>query len=791
MLLTALLALQVGTVAPPSDSGLITEARLDSIQAYRDSARHAAARARRSIALTPELVASAYRDDVARDIVLHAREARLAQDETLTSYDAMAKQRLTVGLGLGSTGIDKLLFRTENAARVRWKSGTGAIIDVVGARTAFPMIFSGSRVIEDMLDLDAIPYYPGREGLLRLSGVERASKTNEGLFIHPLDHGAEAYYQYSSGDSLVFTLPSGERIRLREVRVVAREPRSDLLVGALWFDVASAQLVRGAFRPAAPVDIVKLAEEDDPDAFKDVPVWVKPMIFPMRLDVAAFTVEYGLHEQRWWLPSVESVTGRAQVGKMRSPFSIEQSFRYASVNGIDTLPRVFASDEDSIMHLQGRGWMDREEQRRQRRDSIRAERKRHPEDDDDDMASLKCTPGDTITRREIRYGNTLPLEVRIPCDTAALLHSAELPPSIFDEGEQDFGMRDAKELASSLSMGLQPDWNPQRPTLHYGIDHDMVRYNRIEGPSIGVMAEQTLGAGYSGEAQFRIGLADQQPNGELKLSRTNGTRTYSIAGFRRLASANDWGNPFSLGSSLWAFVGGRDEGFYYRTWGGEVSVTQRTDATLVGRLFVERQSAADVEMDFSIPHMFDSSHNFLPNIDAPDATEVGLSGSYKRAFGLDPRGWRTNVWVRAEGALGTFDYSRGAADVTVAHGLGPHLDAALTVGAGTSGGTVPAQRDWFMGGTFTVRGQDAGTLQGDSFWMGRAELGTSFRGVRPVAFFDIGWAGSRSSWSTPGIPMSGAGLGASFLDGLMRADISHGIQPGHGWRLDLYTGASF
>ena len=69
--------------------------------------------------------------------------------------------------------------------------------------------------------------------------------------------------------------------------------------------------------------------------------------------------------------------------------------------------------------------------------------------------------------------------------------------------------------------------------------------------------------------------------------------------------------------------------------------------------------------------------------------------------------------------------------------------------------------------------------------------GSSFVAVRPVIFGDLGWAGSRDEWSHLGRPVSGAGVGASFMDGLIRFDIAKGIHPSRGWRTDLYLEARF
>jgi hypothetical protein len=71
------------------------------------------------------------------------------------------------------------------------------------------------------------------------------------------------------------------------------------------------------------------------------------------------------------------------------------------------------------------------------------------------------------------------------------------------------------------------------------------------------------------------------------------------------------------------------------------------------------------------------------------------------------------------------------------------------------------------------------------------ELGTDAVAVKPVIFGDFGWAGARDGWSQTGRPMSGVGVGASFLDGLFRMDLARGIYPTWQTRFDLYLEARF
>jgi hypothetical protein len=71
------------------------------------------------------------------------------------------------------------------------------------------------------------------------------------------------------------------------------------------------------------------------------------------------------------------------------------------------------------------------------------------------------------------------------------------------------------------------------------------------------------------------------------------------------------------------------------------------------------------------------------------------------------------------------------------------------------------------------------------------ELGTSSPGIRKIVFGDLGWAGSRRNFSHPGRPLSGAGVGASFMDGLIRIDLAKGIYPEKSVRANLYVEARF
>ncbi|HEY7237396.1 MAG TPA: ShlB/FhaC/HecB family hemolysin secretion/activation protein [Gemmatimonadaceae bacterium] len=824
MFLTALLASSVALQVPVDVKKDTTKKatyevtvggrrRRDTITVVKDSTDTLAAiskehpwRYARRLPVTARVLATAFHDHNARLLLERARESRLSQDSALLSYDATAYQRISAGMGFARIGRDRLIFRTENVSRVRWQRGIGAWIDVKGQRTAIPVApkeaqEDAERDMAEEADMAAIPYYPGYEALWIGAGSVRGS-VDERQFVHPLATGSEAYYLYESGDSIDIHLPDKSTVKLRELRVRPREPKWNLVVGSLWFDTKSGQLVRAAYRFAAPLDVWSMVKEEDPHSMDDVPKWVMPMISPMHAQISAIAIEYGLYETRFWLPRIRAAEGSAQVSFMHVPFKFEQSFKYASVNAIDTLPGpVVVANQlrlDTLPDSVAERMRDSlRAQRRARRDSVKAGLLKAPVD--------QC---DTSAFRIVRHtenwreGVELRTAYRVPCDLKKLANSPDLPGSIFDPGEEVFGAKERDALiAEALSIGAQPPFllgsgHLPPPTLKWG--PEFMRYNRVEGFSLGGQAEQQLGGGYNARAIGRIGFADFEPNVELTVERTNLEKTYAVTGYNRLVAANDFGNPLSFGSSLSALLFGRDEGFYYRASGVELTRARdpRSDGARIDwRLFFENERSAKQETNFSF------GPAFIPNIVASNEQYAGSALHVNHTAGLDPRGARllTDVRLEAASALSKQDtiwnrYARGAVDLTFSHGLPKQLLGAVTLSGGTSVGTVPAQRLWYLGGAQTVRGQRPDTAQsGNAYWLTRTELAYDAGGFRPSLFGDIGWTGDRTLLykNQIGRPMSGVGVGTSIMDGLFRFDVARGLYPQQRVRVDMYVEARF
>src|SRR5205814_4851581 len=135
--------------------------------------------------------------------------------------------------------------------------------------------------------------------------------------------------------SISYTLPGGERTTLRELKVRPRSTRWNLAIGSLWFDVASGQLVKAIYRLASPMDFLLLAEEeaarDSTRRRPDVNPIARAIMTPFVGQISAVEVEYALYKARFWLPRTRTASGTTQANFVRLPFTLQQTFQYASV----------------------------------------------------------------------------------------------------------------------------------------------------------------------------------------------------------------------------------------------------------------------------------------------------------------------------------------------------------------------------------------------------------------------------------------------------------------------------
>jgi len=112
--------------------------------------------------------------------------------------------------------------------------------------------------------------------------------------IHPLARAGPVVYQYALGDSLAIRT-GGEEIAVRQVQVRPRSFARPLVVGTMYIDTRTAELVRFrfSFTPAAYLD--------------------------RQLEDITIVLENGRFENRWWLPYRQEIEIRRRASYLDFP----------------------------------------------------------------------------------------------------------------------------------------------------------------------------------------------------------------------------------------------------------------------------------------------------------------------------------------------------------------------------------------------------------------------------------------------------------------------------------------
>ena len=696
---------------------------------------------------------SAYLDPTARRLVAAARARRETVDRSITAYRVTMRER--IGAGVRALRRDRMLYRRELALRIYWRRDSVGRIDVIGARQAIPAVRAKVELPEDLKgDVTDYAFDPADDGIT--VGFGR-SDDGEGKGVrlgHPLAPGSEADYRFATGDSSVLVFPDGRTIVLRELRVMPRRLDFRLMSGSLWIDEKSHGVVRALFRPARPFDF----EEDVGDEDHDIPGFAKPI----RGEVRYITIDYGLWDRRWWLPRLIAFDAVATAGSwLQMPLRYERVYSDYDVTGDTASPR--------------------------------SPRLPRPTAAADSTARVQCHEQvDTLTVDCVcRDGECLKFAVNIPTDTAALLTSVALPPAFAGMagggGDTLISTGEMEQLMRGVGRLPQAPWQFHARTPRWGL----ARYNRVEGLALGARGEVDLGK-LQLDGSARIALADREPDVEGGVTRETGTARFRVAAYRRLnavdAAAGGGGSALGFGNSLSGLLLGRDDGDYYRSAGLALTVLPAVTAqqSFTVRVYAERQRSAAKRTDFSLPHGLHSDHVFRPNIQADSADQIGAAVTLRAQRGFDPEAARWGADVSLDGGTGTYGFARASATLRFTAPLGPRVAGAVELAGGTSAGRVPRQSGWYLGGPNTLRGYGGGVISGDAYWRARVEVANSIPAARLALFCDVGRAASRDHLSLQR-PLVGAGVGASFLDGLVRIDLARALKSPKGWRLDLYV----
>ncbi len=677
-------------------------------------------------------------------------EARGAGIAGIRSYEGLMREQVYVGLSLKHFRRERALFEQERVARFRWSADGHNAIEWVGARQAVPVVGADTRrkgsvtaagevrgqgggirvevgdsLPQELLTDTHLPFVLDPTGDRLLLGEHWA--------LNPLADTATSQYRYFSGDTLRLSIPSEKReIVLYEVRVEPRHADFHLVAGSLWFDASTAALVRATYKPARPFDL----SIDEPKDAKDVPGLLKPV----QAEISFMSVEYGLYDFRYWLPRRFAFHGEVRLGGLvRMPLTAQWTAKDYRIN----------EKRSEIPSLDGplpKGW-----------------------------ARRVKSVGDSANPRFVTV-------VVPPADS--VLNSPTLSADFGQREPTAFTSAEIKQLSGELES-LLPTYRRLRPQLAWGLQRGLLRYNRVEGLSAGLAATVPISPVSDVDAEIRMGTSDRIFDGVIGLRHGPEDARWSVRAYRELRSMSDWSDPFSLKSSLDGLVLGEDRGQYYRATGVAVAHHHRgTNLTSDFSVFHERQGSAHLGTDFFLLQGV-RSVAAAPVLRARDVTLTGARASLRWFHGVDPAGLIVTGGVSAEGATGDAAYERLALSGSIGHPLFLGVAGALEAAAGTTWGDDLIQRHFYLGGSSTLRGFDANSISGRTFWRVRGELGSDFPGARLTLFSDAGWAGRRADLRLDRSFVS-VGIGASFLDGLLRVDLARAVRGGSDWKLLLY-----
>ncbi len=234
------------------------------------------------------LVAQAWNAPAARALAQRATARRLATqtDSTLTSYRTRAHGFVffLAQVGEGLTEPPRLVKADELRVEVYWRAPDRSKQVILGWR-------DGAFLPTD------IHYHRDHLGIVtnNFGNVIRIGEGDEVRDVpHPLSPAGREAYDFALGDSLAIRTAAGETT-VRELMVRPRSFARPLVVGTLYLDVATAELVRFRFSFTSAAYL-------DP-----------------QLEDISIVLENSLFEQRYWLPYRQEVEIRRRTSWLDFP----------------------------------------------------------------------------------------------------------------------------------------------------------------------------------------------------------------------------------------------------------------------------------------------------------------------------------------------------------------------------------------------------------------------------------------------------------------------------------------
>lgn len=712
---------------------------------------------------------STYADRATQLLVARAIARHAQQDTGVREYTAKLRYRLSFGFARRKWGEPLPVAVEEQDALLTWQLPNDMRIDMLGRREV-------SRMSDvDLTSTFSHPWFVPRSlgDSLRIFG---ARQTPEEAAPHPLAAGADRFYRYAAGDSIRVTI-AGRSITIRTVVVTPKLTKGSWITGRLWLDEATGDVVRFAFQF---VGTTLWSTPDTPSA-RDSASAERENRFVSRIFSVSADIEYAFEGGEHWLPYQEVIAGTvsAPLGiDFAVPFEARTTFDDYVVNSGARVTFDVPLPRDSGGWGRNRGRLVVGDENtanastdtlRPRRDSLYRNRARR-------RVGYLAGGG----RYEIR---------RPPLDSMKAYHGWGDSLVLLDTPADQRRLRQTLVDLENLSAKLPPEMTG-RPTLGFAWEHlsDILRYNRVEGTALSAAGRLPLPLTFADlYGTLRYGFGDQRVMARLALVRDAPSGELTLAAMRDLEDADPFAQGLTLGNSVRAIFTGHDEGAYLLAQGARLGfqVSRGPGTEITWRLRAENESSVGNGGRAWFPRLFGADGYFPPNDSVRSGFTIG-GGARVEHSGVRAR-WMMDVDagdVRGDPA------ARLAINWRPPVLAGGWASLRFNGGVAAGADSVP-QLALRAGGLNTVRGYDFGAERGDLLWSVQLDVSKpGHRGIRPVAFADIGEAGWMSDYAATPL-LSGAGIGASVLGGLLRADLSYPLRHrnGHGVRFDITMGS--
>jgi hypothetical protein len=720
-----------------------------------------------------------FSDAATAELYARARVRHIRQDALVRDYRALVETRIDWTAGRSRFARQIALMASETLARVTWQVPNDLRVEVLGTRAAAPVFrmvaglggdaASGAEEAEQAfgreLPYDRPWFIPRSLGdSVHLMGIpERAA-------LHPLASNALDHYRFEITDSVRISVP-GRDVRAVKMRVEPKRLGPSLVAGDMWIDQDTGDVVRlmvvfvGEF----------LWEDVRGDTPKDSAEARNDNKWATRFLSVEADVEYALIENRYWLPHRQLLALIVRIpwfSNSTMPVRFVSKFTDYEVNTapdfafavpLDT-PSAPATDEDAD---------DRAGERSNKRLRVAAGR----------ASEQVGTKEEQIQNGYFKVGTWGDgrWEMEVPPADTLWTYAWDTDFKVALDQDEEEHFREALVSLAKISEQLPGEWVGRS---QYGLAwerfSDIVRFNRVQGPSLGLGYQWRPGPEFTTVlTTARFGISDLRPTASVMWRRDGPGGRLDLSAYRTVHEAEPWTSGLGVGNSLNATFTGHDDADYHLALGGGLSYQWNAGALrdIQFSAQVESHRSMRTEVSGTLPSLF-GADGLRPNPPVTEGTflRIGLS----RPIAVGP------VTLHPGGELLAGDSVRtgrvwGSLSLPFAV---LRRTGALTLRAGAARGDNLSQLAFRLGGPFTVRGHPYGARLAREFWSAQLDVAVARSQLwAPVVFVDVG-----DTFSSD--PMVGAGAGMSLLNGLLRFNFSKGIRPSAAVRFDLAFRAS-